>query len=101
MHVLALLQSPWVSAESDSLVYPMFGYTLERLWRVNRRCFDGQIASRSPSLLGTQIRSVRFGQKVAIEDVQCLGHDSQDQAWQTVQCRRKCRHRSEGSDREI
>jgi hypothetical protein len=75
MHAPELLQSPWVDAESDSLVDPVFGYTLERLWGVIMRCSDSHIAAQSPSLLGWYMRSVWFGQKVPIEDVQCLdGH---------------------------
>lgn len=78
MHTPALLQSPWLGAESDSLVDPVFGYTLERLWGVLMRCSKTDIAGRSPSLLGSYIRSIWFGQKVAMEDVQCLDHDSKD-----------------------
>jgi hypothetical protein len=78
MHAPALLRSPWVNAESDSVVDPVFGYTLERLWGVIMRCSNRHVADRSPSLLGSYMRSVWFGQKVAFEDVQCLDDDSKD-----------------------
>lgn len=76
MHAPALLRSPWVDAESDSLEDPVFGYTLERLWGVIMRCSNKHSADRNPSLLGSYIRSVWFEQKVPLGDVQCLDDDS-------------------------
>ena len=70
----------WVDAELNPLVDPVFGYTLERLRGIIMRCSDRHIAHRSPSLLGSYVRSVWFGQKVAIEDGQCLDHDSRDKS---------------------
>jgi hypothetical protein len=78
MHAPALLRSPWVNADSDSLEDPVFGYTLERLWGVIMRCSNRYVAKSSPSLLGSYIRSAWFGQKVPFEDLQCLDDDAGD-----------------------
>jgi hypothetical protein len=72
MHAPEILRSPWTSNSEVSLVDPVFGYTLERLWGFIMRCSNDRVAFRSPSLLGSYIRSVWFGQKVPFEDVQCL-----------------------------
>lgn len=76
MHMPKALRSPWVGAQSDSLVDPVFGYTLERLWGTIMRCSNSRIAERSPSLLGSYVRSVWFGQMVALEDVQCVDREA-------------------------
>lgn len=75
MHAPEMLRSPWDGANLDSVEDPVFGYTLERLWGVIMRCSNENIADRSPSLLGSFIRSAWFGQKVPLEDVQCLDDD--------------------------
>jgi hypothetical protein len=72
MHAPEISTSPWTSNSEVSLVDPVFGYTLERLWGVIMRCSNDRVAFRSPSLLGSYVRSVWFGQKVPFEDVQCL-----------------------------
>lgn len=72
MHTKKALQSPWVGTQSDSLVDPVFGYTLERLWGMIMHCSNSRIAERGPSLLGSYVRSRWFGQKVPLEDVQCM-----------------------------
>jgi hypothetical protein len=72
MYAPELLTSPWTGSSEVSLIDPVFGYTLERLWGVIMRCSNDRIAFRSPSLLGSYVRSVWFGQKVPFEDVQCL-----------------------------
>jgi hypothetical protein len=72
MYAPEVLRSPWTGSREVSLVDPVFGYTLERLWGVIMRCSNDKIAFRSPSLLGSYVRSVWFGQKVPFEDVQCL-----------------------------
>jgi hypothetical protein len=78
MHAHALLRSPWINAESDSLDDPALGCTLEHLWGVIMRCSNRYVAKRSPSLHGSYIRSVWFGQKVTVEDVQCLDDSARD-----------------------
>jgi hypothetical protein len=72
MHAPEILRSPWTSNSEVSLVDPVFGYTLERLWGVIMRCSNDRVAFRSPSLLGSYVRWVWFGHKVPFEDVQCL-----------------------------
>lgn len=72
MYATEVLRSPWTASREVSLAYSVFGYALERLWGVVMRCSNDRLAFRSPSLLGSYARSVWFGQKVPIEDVQCL-----------------------------
>lgn len=72
MYAPVSLRSPWTGSREVSLVDPAFGYTLERLWGVIMRCSNDRIAFQSPSLLGSYVRSVWFGQNVPFEDVQCL-----------------------------
>ena len=78
MHAPALLRSPWINAELESLNDPVLGYTIERLWGVIMRCSNRHVAKCSPSLLGSYIRSVWFGQKVTFEDVRCLDDSARD-----------------------
>lgn len=61
MHDPLLLQSPWDNVETESLVDPVFGYTLERLWGLVMHCSDQHMADWSPSLAGSYILSACFG----------------------------------------
>jgi hypothetical protein len=72
MHSPKYTHSIWTGSASDSLADPAFGYTLERLWGIIMQCSDDNVAYRSPSLLGSYVRSVWFGQTLPVEDVQCL-----------------------------
>lgn len=78
IHSPAMMQSPWNNARQDSVEDPTFGYTLERLWGFIMHCSDKDVADRNPSLLGSYIRSVWFGQRFPSRDVQCLDDDSKD-----------------------
>jgi hypothetical protein len=72
MHSPKYTHSIWSGSASDSLADPVFGYTLERLWGIIMQCSDDNVAYRSPSLLGSYVRSVWFGQTLPVEDIQCL-----------------------------